>query len=221
VWRDLAALERLLVRHQPADDQWIVSRCDADPDEPALTALAGRFPSVRWVHGPKGRGLQQNAGAAMAAGAWLLFLHTDSTLPAGWRAEIERVASGGTHVWGCFSFGLDTDAWQARLIEWGVARRVQWWSLPYGDQGIFVRRDVFQSVGAFPPYPLMEDVALVRRLSRVGRPFRSPLVLKTSARRWQQDGWWRRSLRNLSVLTRYAVGVPPERLAGSYDKTQG
>ncbi len=198
-----------------------MSRCDADPDDPALTALAGRFPAVRWVRGPMGRGLQQNTGAAEASGAWLLFLHADSTLPSGWRDEIGRVASDGTHAWGCFRFGLDSDAWQARLIEWGVARRVQWWSLPYGDQGIFVRRDVFRSVGAFPPYPLMEDVALVRRLVRVGPPFRSSLVLQTSARRWEQDGWWRRSLRNLTVLTRYAAGVPPERLVRSYERTQG
>ena len=176
---------------------------------------------MQWVRGPRGRGPQQNAGAALATGAWVLFLHADSALPAGWRDEIRRVAAGGRHVWGCFRFGLDSDAWQARLIEWGVARRVQWWSLPYGDQGIFVRRDVFDSAGAFPPYPLMEDVALVRRLNEVGRPFRSRLALRTSARRWQEDGWWRRSLRNLSVLARYAVGVPPERLVKPYERPQG
>lgn len=199
----------------------MVAGGDGDPDEPALRRLAARFPGVHWVRGAPGRGPQQNAGAAVATRDWLLFLHADSTLPSGWRDELERVAADGRHAWGCFRFGLDTDAWQARLIEWAVARRVQWWSLPYGDQGIFVRRDVFQSIGAFPPYPLMEDVALVGRLARVGSPFRSRLALRTSARRWQEDGWCRRSLRNLSVLARYAVGVPPERLVRPYDRSQG
>lgn len=216
VWHDARALEALLSTHAFVDVQWVV--VNGDPDDTEVRALASKFPEVHWVDGPRGRGSQQNAGAAIAQGAWLLFLHADSALPAGWRTELERVALGRRYVWGCFRLALDASAWQARVIEWGVAARVRWFDLPYGDQGIFVRRDVFQSVGGFPPYPLMEDVALARRLARVGRPYRSPLRVRTSARRWQQEGWWRRSLRNLTLLARYALGASPERLLASYER---
>lgn len=220
VWRDAAALEGLLARHAAPEAEWVVVRGHGDDQGARLDALALRFPGVRWVSSEKGRGVQQNAGAAVARGAWLLFLHADTMLPADWRAEIVSAAGRRGRVWGCFRFALETDAWQARLIEWGVAQRVRFCSLPYGDQGIFVRRDVFQSAGGFPSSPLMEDVALVRRLRRFGRPHASALRARTSARRWQQDGWWRRTWVNLSVLVRYAAGVPPERLVRPYERPQ-
>lgn len=218
VWRDADALARLLARHASPEVQWVVARCDEDDEGPLLDALAARFPDVHWVRAVKGRGQQLNAGAAIAAGDWLLFLHADTMLPPGWRDAIVGEAGRGGHGWGCFRFGLASGAWQARLIEWGVAQRVRLFSLPYGDQGIFVRRDVFQSAGGFPASPLMEDVALVRRLRRFGRPCRSALRVRTSARRWQQDGWWRRTWINLSVLARYVAGVPPERLVRPYER---
>lgn len=217
VWCDATALERLLATRNTPQDQWVVARGEDDPESSVLDGLAVRFPDVVWVTARPGRGTQLNAGAAAADGDWLVFLHADSSLPSGWRDEV--LAS--PCVWGCFRFALETDAWQARLIEKGVAFRVQWLSLPYGDQGIFVRRDVFQSAGGFPPYPLMEDVALVQRLWAVGPLYRSPLRVHSSARRWQRDGWWRRSLRNLSVLARYALGVPPERLVEPYERPRG
>lgn len=220
VWRDAAALERLLAVHVSSEARWVVVRGHGDEEDARLDALAPRFPEVRWVSSAKGRGPQQNAGAALAEGDWLLFLHADTMLPPGWRDEIVSEAARRGRVWGCFRFALATDAWQARLIEWGVAQRVRFGSLPYGDQGIFVRRDVFQSAGGFPPYPLMEDVALVQRLRRFGRPHVSTLPVRTSARRWQQDGWWRRAWVNLSVLARYVAGVPPERLVRPYERPQ-
>jgi rSAM/selenodomain-associated transferase 2 len=220
VWRDAAALDRLLAGHASSAVQWVVARCDEDEEAALLDALEARHPEVCWVRSERGRGPQQNAGAAAAEGDWLLFLHADTMLPSGWRDEIVGRAGRRGHAWGCFRFSLATDAWQARLIEWGVAGRVRLFSLPYGDQGIFVRRDVFQSAGGFPASPLMEDVALVRRLRRFGRPYRSALRARTSARRWQQDGWWRRTWINLSVLARYAAGVPPERLVRPYERPQ-
>ena len=219
VWRDAPAVARLLASHPSSPAEWIVVSVD-DPDEDAaLTPVLAAAPHVRWVRRRRGRGPQQNAGAAAAHGEWLLFLHADSSLPEGWLDEIRYAATRARpYGWGCFRFALDSDAWQARLLERVVALRVRLGRLPYGDQGIFLRRDVFQSTGGFPPYPLMEDVALVRRLSAHGPPYRSPLPLRTSARRWQQDGWLRRSLRNLSVLARYMFGVPPERLVRPYER---
>lgn len=219
VWHDAQALERLLTAEAAASEEWIV--VNGDPDDQTLQPIRARFPAVTWLDAPRGRGPQMNAGAARASGAWLLFLHADTRLPARWRDELARVQAAGDARWGCFRFGLDSNAWQARLIEYGVALRVRLLRLPYGDQGLFVRRDVFDAVGGFPAIPLMEDVALVRRLSGESPPWRSSLVARTSARRWQRDGWWRRSALNVSLLVRYWWGVPPERLAARYERRQG
>ena len=117
-----------------------------------------------------------------------------------------------------FAFRLDTRVWQARWLEWAVAARVHLFGLPYGDQGIFVRRAVFQSMRGFLPIPLMEDVEFVRRLKRQGRVVHLTEGLVTSARRWEQRGWWRQSWSNVMTLALYFLGVSPERLARRYDR---
>lgn len=165
---------------------------------------------------PLGRGAQMNAGARRAAGAWLLFLHADSRLPVGW-LDAFAAATGDSRVCGgWFRFAIDADAWQARVIERLVQARVRLFQLPYGDQGIFVRRDLFVSLGGYREWPLMEDVDFVRRLARAGRVVELPAALATSPRRWQRDGWFRRSTRNLAILSLYFLGVSPTRLARLY-----
>ena len=112
-----------------------------------------------------------------------------------------------------FQFALDDRAWQARLIERGVALRVRLFRLPYGDQGLFVRRRTFAALGGYREIALMEDVEFVRRLVTAGRVVELPHALVTSARRWRRDGWFRRSARNLTLLSLYFCGVPPRVLA--------
>jgi rSAM/selenodomain-associated transferase 2 len=194
----------------------------------AIVALGGRptsetlglresRPEVRWVDASPGRGLQMNAGAAVASGDWLWFVHADSRLPDGWIdvfRDLERAPD--TIVGGSFALGLDSAAWQARVLERGVAWRVRWLGLPYGDQGIFVRRAVFADIGGFAPLPLMEDVDLVGRLKRRGRLRHLNIELVTSARRWEREGWWRRSAANLGILGLYWLGMSPDRLARRY-----
>jgi rSAM/selenodomain-associated transferase 2 len=173
-----------------------------------------RWPHVRLLRAPRGRGRQMNAGAAAAAGEWLLFLHADSRLPAGWTEHLRHAPLDANGGW--FRFALDDPAWQARLIERGVAWRVRLFRLPYGDQGLFVRRQVFGMLGGFHELPLLEDVEFVRRLVRAGRAFELPLPLLTSSRRWRQEGWFRRSARNLAIVSCYFAGVSPARLARWY-----
>jgi rSAM/selenodomain-associated transferase 2 len=183
--------------------------CDA-----RLETLAAAREDTRLVRSAPGRGVQMNAGAAAARGAWLLFLHADSRLPTGWLTTIERLPA--TAQAGHFRFALDDRAWQARVIERGVRWRVRWLGLPYGDQGIFVRPDLFARIGGYPALPLMEDVAIVRRLSRETGFIELDLPLVTSARRWRRDGWWRRSGRNLLLILLYFAGVSPWRLTRWY-----
>jgi hypothetical protein len=181
-----------------------------------FTALERSHPDVVWLRSSAGRGRQMNVGASHAQGAWLVFLHADTRLPGGWLEELESVRCDPTIVGGSFRFRLDSPSRWARAIERGVAARVRWLNLPYGDQGLFVRREVFESLGGYRDMALMEDVEFVRRLSRAGRLHHSVLPAVTSARRWECEGWIRQSAENVTLTIAYLVGVSPERLARRY-----
>lgn len=170
---------------------------------------------ARVVSAPMGRGIQLRAGGEAARGDWLLFVHADTRLAPGWRETVAGSAQHCDDVVACFRFGLDDHAWQARVIERGVALRVRLFGLPYGDQGLLVSRTLYDKVGGFAALPIMEDVDLVRRLGR--RKVRVlPVAAVTSADRWRRDGWWARSARNLLCLLLYGLGVPQARIAKLY-----
>jgi GT2 family glycosyltransferase len=153
-----------------------------------------------------------NAGAAVARGRWLLFLHADTRLPPGWPEAIDAADRDPRVSAGCFRFALDSSALAARAIELGVRARVRAFALPYGDQCLFVRREAFEALNGYADLPIMEDVDLVRRLRSQGRLFRSPLAAVTSARRWERDGWVSRTIRHLGLILLYFCGVAPKRL---------
>lgn len=175
----------------------------------AVAALGARL-----VLAPRGRGAQLAAGAAASQGEWLLFLHADTRLSAGWEACLQAAmaAPGRAHH---FRFALDDPSPQARRLEAAVAWRCRWLALPYGDQGLLIHRALYTALGGFRPLPLMEDVDLVRRLGRA-RIAPMPAQAITSAERWRRGGWRRRSARNLLTLGLYFCGVSPERLARFY-----
>jgi rSAM/selenodomain-associated transferase 2 len=179
-------------------------------------ALARRF-EARVLASPPGRGGQFAAGIAAARAPWLLLLHADTRLGAGWRVAaaglLERAAVEQRA--GYFRFTLDaTDPW-ARRLERVVAWRSGALGLPYGDQGLLLSRSLLDRIGGMRPLPLMEDVDLVRRIGRRRLvPLDAPAL--TSAERWRREGWRRRSARNLTCLGLYFLGVPPERLTRMY-----
>lgn len=170
---------------------------------------------ARVVCSRPGRGVQLAAGAAAAEGDWLLFLHADTLLAAGWRKAADRHIVRQCGKAACFRLRLDAREWQARLVEAGVALRVRLFGLPYGDQGLLISRRLYHAVGGYRPLPLMEDVDLVRR---IGAPLvgRLSVAALTSAERWRRDGWLRRSGRNLLCLLLYRFGVSAERVARLY-----
>lgn len=177
-------------------------------------AIADKF-GVRTIKAPRGRGMQLRAGAEAAKGDWLLFLHGDTVLGHGWQDAVSRHIAERPGSAACFEFRLDDPSWQARLLEGGVALRVHGLSLPYGDQGLLISRQLYEAIGGFRPLPLMEDVDLVRRIGR-RRIRQLECTATTSAERWRRDGWWRRSARNLSCLALYSLGVSPARIARRY-----
>jgi rSAM/selenodomain-associated transferase 2 len=213
VLHDTPALERLLA--EPADHQsrWIVVNGGDDDDR--LGALRAARPDLLWLDSPPGRGVQIGAALPHAVGTWLLVLHADTRLPEGWR-DVLAAATASGRCWGCFRLRFDTSAWQARLIERAVRLRVRLFRLPYGDQAMFFDRRTLLTTGGVPAVPLMEDVLLARRFARLGPPYRSRQAVLTSARRWERDGWWRRTARNWWTCARFLLGVSPDRLVAAY-----
>jgi len=211
---DTPAVRALLGRLRGMPDVEIVV-VDGGGD-PELDGVAAGEPPVHLLRAPAGRGRQMNAGARVAQGGWLLFLHADSRLPDGWLDLFHRADPDPAVAGGWFRLRIGANRWQARVIERLAALRVALFSLAYGDQGLFVRREVFTRMGGYRDIPLMEDVDFVRRLAREGALVRSPLAITTSARRWEQDGWFRRSARNLTLLTLYLLGASPAWLAAHY-----
>ena len=175
---------------------------------------------ARIVASRPGRGRQLQAGAEAARFDWLLFLHADTVLEAGWEREVaalvERVEIGQRpETAASFRFALDDLGFMPRLIEWGVALRCTAMRLPYGDQGLVVPRRLYDRIGGFRDMPLMEDVDLVRRLGRSRTVIlRSAAV--TSAVRYRRDGYVPRVVRNLTCLTLYYLRVPPQTIALFY-----
>jgi rSAM/selenodomain-associated transferase 2 len=171
---------------------------------------------LRALTSSPGRAAQQNLGAAYSRGEVLCFLHADCQPAPGAADAIRASLADPRVIGGCFVQRIDADGWRYRVLEWGNLRRVLWFGLAYGDQGIFVQRHVFAAIGGFPDWPLMEDVELSRRLRGRGRfvVLRQPLAV--SARRWQKRGVVRQTLRNWLLLALFFAGVSPERLARFY-----
>jgi rSAM/selenodomain-associated transferase 2 len=217
VYRDTEALRALLAQLAPVPSEVEVIVVSAGEVDDELRCIRMSRSDVMWIEASRGRGQQLNAGAAVASGRWLWFVHADSRLPARWLDAFDIIdREAPTPVGGSFRFGLLSDAWQARLLERVVAVRTRWLGLPYGDQGIFARRTVFQQMGGYAAIPLMEDVDFVRRLTRTGTVRHLNVELRTSARRWVDEGWWRRSARNVATMGLYLAGVSPDRLAKRY-----
>lgn len=163
----------------------------------------------------RGRGPQLAAGIAAARTPWLLLLHADTRLQAGWTAAAAAHMRATPARAGYFRFALDSADPRARQLERAVAWRCRALALPYGDQGLLIASALLGAVGGMRPLPLMEDVDLVRRLGR-HRLMPLPADAVTSAAKWERDGWRRRSTRNLLCLALWHAGAPPSAIKRLY-----
>ena len=169
------------------------------------------------VSGPPGRGAQLRAGAAVAPGAWLAFLHADTRLGDGAAGALDRfLRSAEPDDFAHFRLRFDRHGLGYRLIEFGQRARERLFDMPYGDQGLVVSRALYDQIGGFPDWPIMEDVGVVDRLSRRGRRIVLGGTVITSGRRYRREGPVRAWIRNILLIVAFRLGADPVALASRY-----
>jgi len=177
--------------------------------------IAGRGGALV-LGGVQGRGRQMNAGAAVAGGRYLLFLHADTCLPPGFDGQVRRTLESPGVAAGAFALRIRHAAGSLKLIERSANFRARRLQMPYGDQSLFLRAETFHRVGGFPDLPIMEDFCLVRSLRKEGRIRILPAAATTSDRRWRALGPWRTTVINQLVVLGYHLGISPRTLANWY-----
>ncbi len=170
---------------------------DGSSSDETATVAADHGATV--IGAPSGRARQMNAGALLALGDVLLFLHADCTLTPQTLPRLRRMMAAGRHRVGYCRLRIDGRHLGYRLIELGSNLRARWLKRPYGDQAMFFRRSTFEAIGGFPDVPIMEDLYIARAARRYGPFLTPPGAVISSAHRWEQDGLVRRTLRNWSV----------------------
>lgn len=179
-----------------------------------ISEVAGEL-GATLVTGPRGRGGQIARGIAAARAPWMLILHADTHLSDGWAQAVRSHMEDHPDKAGWFRLGFRANGFAPRLVAAGANLRARLLGLPYGDQGLLVARATLEEVGGVPVIPLMEDVALARRLKGRLRPLDA--IAFTSAERYEAEGWLRRSIRNLGTLMRYLLGASPKELVTRYE----
>lgn len=172
----------------------------------------------RVLIGAPGRARQMNAGAAVARGDVLLFLHADTRLPEDAADAIRAAVPCG--LWGRFDVDITGRSRMLRVVAALMNLRSRLTGIATGDQAIFVSHGAFAAVGGYPEQPLMEDIELSRRLKKIGAPACLRERVITSGRRWEAHGVWRTILLMWRLRFDYWRGVPPARLADRYRPQQ-
>lgn len=217
VLNEAANINAAVARAREVGDEVIV----ADGGSTDGTADIARSLDCIYCDSPRGRGQQLAAGAEVAAGDIFLFLHADNWLTPAARSQLVkawdvRSSQQQDLFYGCFKQRISKSGFLYRAIEQGNYWRARVQKLPYGDQGIFVSRSIYDAVGGMPKIPLMEDFEFSQRVSRNGRIEILKGPLHVDARRWSEVGPIRQTLRNWSIALRYRMGVKPKDLVNKY-----
>lgn len=175
-----------------------------------------RAAGAELVIGPPGRGGQLARGGEAAQGEWLLFLHADSWPAPGWAEVVAQHMLRAPSQAGAFRLRFRAHGPGARLTAGWANLRSRFFHLPYGDQGLLTSRALYDKIGGFADMPLMEDVAMARRLGRNLRLLDHDV--STDASRYMTQGWLRRGAQNWLTMARYLAGADPKTLARSYHR---
>jgi rSAM/selenodomain-associated transferase 2 len=212
---EAAALPALLAHlaHWQAGGGEVVLVDGGSTDGSAAIARAAGFTVV---NAERGRARQMNAGAAVAQGGVLLFLHADTQLPVGAGRAVRAALAEAGREWGRFDVLITGRSPMLGVVAALMNLRSRLTGIATGDQAMFMRREAFDAVGGFPLQPLMEDIELSRRLRRRSRPACVRLRVATSGRRWEERGVWRTIVLMWRLRWAYWRGVPAERLAEAY-----
>lgn len=178
-------------------------------------AIARTFTSSVFTR-PAGRAQQMNHGAAQARGDILLFLHADTRLPPDGLDVVRRTMQSAQRVGGAFRLTFMPSTAALRCVAWGANVRSRVAGLPYGDQALFIRRSLFESLGGYADVPFLEDIKLVREMRHHGNLALLPAAVQTSGRRWLEEGLVSTTLRNNAVMALYFCGVSPATLKRWY-----
>lgn len=164
----------------------------------------------------KSRAAQMNAGAKIARGNILLFLHADTQLPPNFVALVRKTLKQPGVIAGAFELAIAGEAKSLRWIELLVKWRSHLLSLPYGDQAIFITKQAFNKLGGYAELAIMEDFEFVRRAKKQGKIAIAPAAVTTSGRRWQKLGVWQTTLINQLIILGYYSGISPAKLSNFY-----
>lgn len=217
VLNEAATIEETLTRLQSASDVEVIvvdggSRDETVPVANHLSKTLASSLTIAVISAAAGRANQMNAGAAVARGDILLFLHADTHLPTGFETLVRQALQIPGTVAGAFELQIDGQLRGLRLVEKMVNVRSRFFSMPYGDQAIFLKATVFHELGGFPNLPIMEDFELMRRLKRQGRIEIVLASVMTSGRRWQKFGVIKTTIINQLIITGYFLGISPSKL---------
>ncbi|HAA30906.1 MAG TPA: glycosyltransferase [Cyanobacteria bacterium UBA8553] len=230
VLNEAATIEETLTRVQDASDVEVIIVDGGSRDETVAIAnywskiLAPSLP-IRVISAAAGRANQMNAGAAIATGDILLFLHADTHLPTSFDSLVRQALQNPGTIAGAFELRIDAQLRGLRWVEKMVNMRSRFFSMPYGDQAIFLKATIFHEVGGFPNLAIMEDFELIRHLKRQGKIAIVSASVLTSGRRWQKLGVLKTTLINQLIIAGYFLGISPSQLVlwyrqGGFKRTQ-
>lgn len=206
-------IENLLIELSKTDDIEVIVSDGGSIDR---TARVARKYTDKVIRGERGRGVQLNAGAALATGEILWFLHADSKPPDNFKEHIFKTMEKPGVAGGAFTLKIDSQGASLEVISRVAGLRSKISRIPYGDQGLFVKKEVFEKINGFKDIPLMEDIEFGRRLKKEGKIELLHTEIVTCARAWERDGVLKTTLRNWLYVTLFFMGYSPHKLYQRY-----
>ncbi len=212
-WNEEENIAEIIEHLRKLDGKLHIIVADADSSDGTVALAQTRAVVIR---APRGRAAQMNAAAAMASGDVLWFLHADTRPHPDSLSAMQEALQDERVVGGAFEYGLDSPGLYWRLTEFTSNWKNRILKLFYGDMGIFVRTSVFEKLGGYKETPLMEDMDLCKRMKKLGDIVILPQRIRTSTRRWRDEGIVYNVVRNWLLQTAWTLGASPETLTRWY-----